>query len=549
MDRESFSITRYELAAQVDPEQHRLAVRGTVTLRNDAQVPQKIAVLQVSSSLEWRSLRAGEKIVQFVRQPYASDIDHTGALSEAVVTLPQEIAPGTTIELNIAYEGLILADATRLTRIGTPEDAAKNTDWDQISSSFSAVRGAGYVAWYPIATEVANLSEGDSLFATLARWKRRERGASMELTIENPALVEDQTPLLLVCTGKGSQGDSKQGNSGRCSYDDIAQTPSFALANYSVIDRPSITVFNLPGHNVAAEAYGAAAEKTAPLIAEWFGPSRRKARIADLLDSQSAPFESGPFLFAPLTNADSLRAGLAVAHQLAHGSFDSPRPWISEGLAHFAQALYMEREKGRPAALDYMALHRSLLSEDENPSSRQPADDSRSSLVATADEEFYRSKAMYVWWMLRDLVGDDALKKALAAYRPADDNDPSYMPRLISAQTQRDLGWFFDNWVYRDVGLPEFKVESAFARKVGENEFIVTVTIDNIGSAGAEVPLIVKSARGAVTRRLEVRAKSKAVLRIGTPEAPQEVVVNDGSVPESNVSNNAFKVVMSDLGK
>ena len=30
------------------------------------------------------------------------------------------------------------------------------------------------------------------------------------------------------------------------------------------------------------------------------------------------------------------------------------------------------------------------------------------SLVNTTNEELYRSKAMCVWWMLRDMVGDSA---------------------------------------------------------------------------------------------------------------------------------------------
>ncbi len=181
LDREAFTFTNYDLKVQVEPEQHRLGVRGKITLRNDSPTPQKIAVLQISSSLDWRSIKAGDKALQFVSQPYTSDIDHTGGLSEAIVTLPQAVAPKGTIELEIAYEGVVLLDATRLTRIGTPEGAANSTDWDQIGASFTAVRGAGYVAWYPIATEVANLSEGNSLFDVLGRWKNREAGSRMHL--------------------------------------------------------------------------------------------------------------------------------------------------------------------------------------------------------------------------------------------------------------------------------------------------------------------------------------------------------------------------------
>jgi hypothetical protein len=39
-----------------------------------------------------------------------------------------------------------------------------------------------------------------------------------------------------------------------------------------------------------------------------------------------------------------------------------------------------------------------------------------------------------------------------------------------------------------------------------------------------------------------VRAKSKAVIRVETSAEPHEIVVNDGSVPESDVSNNTFKI-------
>jgi hypothetical protein len=39
-----------------------------------------------------------------------------------------------------------------------------------------------------------------------------------------------------------------------------------------------------------------------------------------------------------------------------------------------------------------------------------------------------------------------------------------------------------------------------------------------------------------------VRAKSKNAIRIEVSAPPQQVVVNDGSVPESDMSNNTFKV-------
>jgi hypothetical protein len=156
---------------------------------------------------------------------------------------------------------------------------------------------------------------------------------------------------------------------------------------------------------------------------------------------------------------------------------------------------------------------------------------------------------MYVWWMLRDMIGDAPLKKALAAYRPGQDKEPSYMPGLIQAQTPRDLEWFFDDWVYRDHGLPDFKVESAFPRKTMNDAYLVTVTVANLGRAGAEVPVTVKFAGGEVMKRVEVRANSKGVTRVEIPQPPDEITVNDGSVPESDMTNNTLKIGPGDTAK
>ena len=547
LDREAFTFTNYDLNVQIDPAQHRLGVRGKITLRNDSPTPQKVAVLQISSSLGWRSIKTSDKPVQFLTQPYASDVDHTGALSEAIVTMPQPLAPKGAIDLEIGYEGVIVLDATRLTRIGTPDDAAESTDWDQIGPNFTAVRGAGYVAWYPIATESANLSEGNDLFEVLGRWKAREAGSKFSLRTK--VIGSGGLPQVLFGGLQCSAIRYEQmGVAFDLEAECLTQTlrpdmPTLVIADYQVQERPGIEVRYLKGHDTAAADFAETAEKIIPIISEWFGPERERAKVADLPDPNATPFESGALLLTPLASTDSKLAGLAAAHQLTHAAFLSFRPWIEEGLAHFAQALYLEHERGRPAALDYMGLHRSAFMEAEKPTTLPRSDDELThSLVNTTSEEVYRSKAMCVWWMLRDMIGDAALKKALAAYRPEQDKEPSYIQRLIAAETPRDLEWFFDDWVYRDRGLPDFKVESAFPRKAMTNAFIVTVTVDNLGTAGAEVPVIVKFAGGEVSKRLEVRARDKATIRVEVPSEPQEIVVNDGSVPESDLTNNTFKI-------
>jgi Peptidase family M1 domain len=550
LDREAFTFTKYDLEVRLEPGQQRLGVRGKITLRNDSPTPQKIAVLQISSSLDWRSIRAGGKQLQFVSQPFTSDIDHTGALSEAIVTLPEAIAPKSTVDLEIAYEGVIVLDVTRLTRLGTPEAMAHSSDWDQIGPKFTALRGVGYVAWYPIATEAADLSEGNNLFEVVGRLKAREAATTMHLKFSVSTDDGERQPDLVVneasCAAMHEAAGRAQKVSADCTFQPLGLVvPTFAMANFEVVDRSSIGIFYLPGHDVSATTYADAAEKFVPFITEWFGALRSKVATADLADPSAAPFESGPLLLTPLTSTDPKLAGLAAAYLLAHAAFFSPRPWINEGLAHFAQALYLEHQSGRQAALDYMGLHRSALNMAER--EKQTAvprseDEGNRSLVNTADEELYRSKAMCVWWMLRELIGDQPLKKALASYHADEDKEPSYMQRLIQAQTKRDLQWFFDDWVYRDRGLPDFKVASAFTRKTSPEGYLLTITVENMGTAGAEVPFTVRFNGGEVTQRLVVRGKSNGVIRMELLKPPEEIMVNDGSVPESDMTNNVFKI-------
>jgi len=551
IDREAFSFSKYDLDVRIEPEQQRLAVRGKVTLRNDSPSPQKNMTLQISSTLDWRSIQFEGKPVQFVSQPYTSDIDHTGALSEAIATLPREVPPKGTVEVELGYEGIIPLDTTRLTRIGVPAGVARHSDWDRIDKSFTAVRGIGYVAWYPVATESANLSEGNSVFETVARWKARELEAQLRIKLSQSG---EGTPTTLVCNGEaGGLRSSEQTGTvyasvNECAFQRLGESvPLFVAGRYDEMDQPSVTISYAPDHRAAAEIYARAAQQAAPFVAEWFGAPKGaaevKAEVVELNDPEAAPYESGSMLLTPL-NTDPKLAQLTVVHQLTHAAFFSPRPWIYEGLAHFAQAVARERESGRQSALDFIGLHRTALAEAEKALTAEKSKDSGAdeTLVSTSIEELYRSKAMYVWWMLRDMIGDDTLKKALAAYRPADDTTPSYMQHLIEAQSKRDLGWFFDDWVYHDRGLSNFQVVAAYPWDAVGDAHVVTVTMENLGDAGAEVPVILNMEQGEMTKRVQVLSKSKVTVRIEALSTPLEVVVNDGSVPEKDLSNNVYKI-------
>ncbi len=564
LDREAFTITKYDLAISLEPQQQRLGARGRITLRNDSGHAQNIVALQISSSLNWRSIRVEGKPVQFVSQPYFSDIDHTGALSEAIVSLPADIKPQGSLEIEIGYEGVIPLDATRLTRIGVPDEIAKHSSWDQISPSFTAVRGAGYVAWYPIATESADFSEGNSLFEVTDRWRFREAQAKMKISLCS-AVSGAKAPSIVVNAPAGSADNGGATDGHICRAIDFARlgavSPTFAVAEYVSHSKMQVELLSLPGHEAGAGTYLSALDPAAKFVSGWFGEPGGPVTIADFPDSHSVPFESGTLLMASMAAEDAKLAGINLVHEMVHSALPSSTPWVYEGLAHFGEALYRQQQGGRKAALDLLGLHRAAFLDSEKEVSAALQKNVHQAnigqpLAHTFDETYYRSKAAYVWWMLRDMIGDDALQRALRNYRLQDDTaqeptqypkqdpnkDPKYVERLIEAASRRDLGWFFDDWVYFDRGLPDIHVQSVHPWKTEKGVQIVTITLENLGSAGAEVPFTVRFAGGEITKRLEVRARGTATTRVESPLPATEIVLNDGSVPEDAAPNRVFQI-------
>ncbi len=538
LDREAWTITTYDLDATVTPANSSFSAEGTLRLRNDSKQPQKNIVLQISSSLNWDSVALTNEEVQWLAQPYESDIDHTGRLSEAIVTLPGAIAPAGTIELHVRYSGVIKADATRLKRVGMPENVAASADWDQISEQFTAVRGVGYVAWYPVAIEAATLNEGSALFDAIARWQERSRESRLTVRFNKVA------NLIPMITGQSQESASPAGTQVSFQSLDI-NVPAFTYGAFEVLDRPALIVYFLPQHSSSARDWALAIEQIAPTISEWFGPPKQKVTIVDLGEDRASSFAAGPFLFAPLRATSQQAVALEAAPTLAHAAVSSNRRWIGEGLGQFAQMLLLEKNSGHSQVLAHFSRLSKALAQAEQQQSKalnSPTSGASQSLITSADPAFYRTKAMFVWWMLRDMLGDEVLQRAISSYRSADDKGPSYLQGLLEVQAKRSLETFFGDWVYRDNGLPDFKVDSVYPRQTLNNSYVVTVTVANSGRAGAEIPVTVRAARGERTAKLFVPAGQKATLRIEMAAYPTEVAINDGSVPESDATNNTFAV-------
>ena len=561
-ERSALTFTAYDLDVHVTPASAAISIRAGLTLRNDSPAPLTRLILQISSSLHWdafstRSLTSGSTTpLPFAARLIDTDADHTGAMTEAVVPLPQPLAPGASVSLTALYSGSIPPSAERLTRIGAPDGQALQSDWDSISPSLTALRGFGNVLWLPASAPPVFLGDGARLFQSVGSARLRQSTATIRLRLAVEYTGDPPDAAFFCGLRQPLTAISDNANLPAAESPGIAtalfdsQPLGFRSPSLFITGRPAsqtgtsanpALIAAVTDHYDALPAYAAAAALVEPLLTDWLGA--QPLSTLTILDHPGQPFEDDALLVLPMRAAGPATLAPALAHSLTHAWIHSTHPWIDEGLAQFLTLLWTERTAGRAAALtELQDAARSLaLIEPELPDSTvSPAG---TSLAAANTDIFYRTKAAAVWWMLRSIVGDDALKQALQTYRldPSLDRDPIGLQLTLEKASHKDLRWFFDDWVYRDRGLPDLSIVSVTPSQLTSRAglpagWLVAVEVRNDGFATADVPVTVRSGNAAETQRLRIPGRSSASTRIVFAGTPTEVEVNDGGVPETQSS-------------
>ena len=556
-DRQAVTFTAFDLDVRLHSAAQQIAVRALVTVRNDGKAPLVRVPLQISSSLNWERIRLNGRDISFPVATLNSDADHTGQLHEAAVPLAQPLAPGQTLQLDVTYSGAIAASAQRLLAIGTPPDVALHSDWDQIGVPFTGLRGFGNVVWYPVAAVPVILGDGARLFDEMGEHKLRMAGAAfrLRLTTEFPhgqaptiALINGHPAALSVTEPNGLDQNQDVSGVATAALDGSTlgfEAPSLFVAIRTPHAGANLTAFALPENELSVQAWSAASLAVTPFLQGWLGQRpRAQLTVLDLPDPEDAPFETGALLATSVRDLAPDQLNGILAHALTHAWMQSPRAWLSEGVAHFMGTLWIEKQRGREPALQTLESARAALAlaEPETPG-RSPGQP----LAAAISPVYYRTKAAYVLWMLRDVAGDPTLSAALRAYDPAQDlgkdaGPSSFETLLEQAGVRHDLSWFFADWVDADKGLPDIAIEGAFPTTASAGNWLVSVNLVNRGYASAEVPVTVRSGSTSVTQRVRVPAHGKAVQRLLIQGKPTEIQVNDGAIPETQATIHILKL-------
>jgi hypothetical protein len=552
-ERQAVTPVAFDMDVHLHTAAQQIAVRALVTLRNDGKSPLAHIPLQISSSLNWERIRVLNRYVTFPVATLNSDADHTGQLHEAAVPLPTPLDPGQSIQIDVTYSGAIAQSAQRLLVIGTPNDVALHSDWDEIGVPFTGLRGFGNVVWYPVSSVPVILGDGSRLFDEMGDHKLRMAGAQFRLRLTDE-FPRGQAPTVALINGHPAPLTVTNVSTVGAEIDGVAtamlesstlgfEAPSLFVASRASHAAANTTLWTLPTNEPAVESWTAAAAMVTPFLQGWLGQRpRSQLTVLDLPDPDDAPFETGALLATSIREASPEQLQNILAHALTHAWMQSPRAWLSEGVAHFMGTLWVEKQRGRTRALEELESSRLSLALIEPAS---PGIGAGQPLALAISPIYYRTKATYAFWMLRDVAGDAALSAALRAYDPTADNSLGYLrdhgpgsfeKLLEQASVRRDLSWFFADWVDADKGLPDLTIDSVFPSPAQTGNYLVAVNISNAGYASAEVPVTVKSGANSVTQRVVVPGHGKAIQRILILGKPVEVQVNDGTVPETQAS-------------
>jgi hypothetical protein len=546
-ERRALTITAYDLNLHLVPRAHSLAVEARMTVRNAGAQPLDEIALQISSSLHFEGVESAGAALAYQARAVASGADHTGELEEADIRLARSLAAGATMPVTVLYSGKIRVSGERLEALGAPKPMAEASDWDRVAKGFVGLRGFGNVVWYPVSSVPAPLGQGNELFEEIGRQKMRESGATvaMQVTVEYAGHVPDVAIVDGHGVKLGPPSATPQGAfPGVLQFSLPAEklgfeAPSIFVAERAVSRKNAVAVYARPDDAPNAGAYLQAAAQVSPLLQTWLGPKARTTlAVLDLPEADDAPAEVGSVLLTPLLAAQPEALDLGMIHALTHAYFHSRRAWLEEGVASFMVSLWIEQTKGREAALEHLEATRGALAIAEPAS---PGSGGGEPLIDAYDPVHDRTKAAYVFWMLRSVAGaagagDAALQQALQSYDPAKDTSPDYFEKLLEQASGKDLGWFFKDWVYGDPGLPDLEISHVYPSTENLGLTLVAIDVTNHGYAAAEVPLTLVSTKTKMTRMVRVPARGMVTVRMEIAGQPVSVQVNDGTVPEVSAS-------------
>ena len=281
----------------------------------------------------------------------------------------------------------------------------------------------------------------------------------------------------------------------------MANDYAFLSARYEVRREQhrgvALEIFYHPGHRFNLDRMMASLKASLDYYGRTFGPYQfRQLRIAEfprygqfaLALPGTVPFsESAGFIFRPGSGDDDLDLPFYVTahevghqwwgHQVAGANVQGVR-WLSEGLANYSALTVMEEAYGLESLQKFLAneLDRYLYGRSLEPKRELP-------LVLVENQDYiHYNKGSLALYAFRDLIGEDAMNRALAKFVSANAlQGPPYptsrdLVALLAAETPDSLKYVITD-LFETISLWDNRTEDANYTRRPDGRYEVTIKV------------------------------------------------------------------------
>ena len=425
-----FHVSRYEIDVELFPDIHELRARARLTVVADEPLGSLTLRLNRNLKVEQVLDARGQRL------PF----EQTSQGSSLRVDLPQTLAPDQSVELEVAYKGAF-------------------------DPALRPKRG-------PV---LATIAPGQSYLLRESRWFPQAENSwdrfTMTLSVTLPA------GEVAIASGQAAAPEAVGGGKTRTVF--RASEPTLAgtlvAGSYETVESTAGAPVTFYLQSVPHSYASTNAETLANIMAffsDTFGPLAVPATAvieipATTWESYSAP---GLLLLATGQWSSSINYRL-LARGLAQQwwrSQTSPATaddaWLADGLARYSEALYVEHaasEEGLGQVLHDLTVG-ALVDESAAP----VANAGRLPPFSPEYNSIVRDKGAMVFHMLRQVIGDDAFFKLLAAYGQRFAGHTATIDgfeRLAEETSGQPLDYFFGQWL-RSTGVPQFQLDYVIYR-------------------------------------------------------------------------------------
>lgn len=233
-----------------------------------------------------------------------------------------------------------------------------------------------------------------------------------------------------------------------------------------------------------------------------------------------------------VTGTQSVRWRNVVIHEIAHQWFgnavterDWDDVWLSEGFATYFTLLYIEHAYGRDeflrglassrqSVMAYAALHPNYTIIHKNLARMEDV---------TSSQTY--QKGSWTLHMLRGVVGSEAFQRGIRSYYQQHFNGTATTAdfrRAMEEASGRDLGWFFEQWLYKPGSLT---VAGTWSYDTSAKQLRLTLDqrqADALFRMPIEVGVYLKGQATPTMHRVEVSARTHS-FTIAVPSEPEAV--------------------------